>query len=358
METKGLIFIPDISGFTRFVSETEIDHSRMIIQEMLETLINANQMDLQISEIEGDAILFYKFGASPELGEIYKQVERMFCEFHRHLVAYDQRKFCQCQACLAAIQLTLKVITHYGEFTEYNVKTFNKLIGRDIIVAHQLLKNDIDKHEYWLVTKSLLADASPATFTEWMEWNSSTRPVESGEIGFYFTQLSELKKQIDPEPLPQLYLSDKVRALSLSREYQTDIITLFHATGDFNFRNKWQEGVKEVEEVDHLLPRIGMRCRCVMEDGHIDIYSSSYSYSPEKIVFSDTFEKEGHTMLYTLEKKGESITSLTIDFYLQRNIPAQLLFNLFKKGKVENTLQKSMLNLDDLVKELHLPGPI
>ena len=36
MENKGLLFIPDISGFTRFVNETEIDHSRLIIQELLE----------------------------------------------------------------------------------------------------------------------------------------------------------------------------------------------------------------------------------------------------------------------------------------------------------------------------------
>ena len=39
MENKGLLFIPDISGFTRFVNAVEIEHSRFIIQELLETLI-------------------------------------------------------------------------------------------------------------------------------------------------------------------------------------------------------------------------------------------------------------------------------------------------------------------------------
>ena len=161
MENKGLLFIPDISGFTRFVNETEIDHSRFIIQELLEILINANQIGLEISEIEGDAILFYKFGDAPQLDELYKQVEKMFCEFHRSLIAYEHRRFCQCKACISAIDLTLKVITHYGEFTGYNVKNFNKLIGKDIIVAHQLLKNDIEQHEYWLVTKNLVQDSKP-----------------------------------------------------------------------------------------------------------------------------------------------------------------------------------------------------
>ena len=49
MENKGLIFIPDISGFTRFVSQIEIEHSRNIIQELLETLVQANQIGLTIS---------------------------------------------------------------------------------------------------------------------------------------------------------------------------------------------------------------------------------------------------------------------------------------------------------------------
>ena len=130
MENRGLLFIPDISGFTRFVTEMEIDHSSHIIQELLEILINANYTGLEISEIEGDAILFYKYGDPPDLKTIYDQVEKMFCEFHRHISAYEYRRLCQCKACRAAIDLTLKVITHYGEFTGYNVKTFNKLIVR------------------------------------------------------------------------------------------------------------------------------------------------------------------------------------------------------------------------------------
>src|SRR5687768_13251032 len=124
MENKGLLFIPDISGFTRFINETEIDHSRLIIQELLELLINANDVGLEISEIEGDAILFYKFGDTPQLEELYQQVRKMFCDFHRQLMAYEYRRFCQCKACTSAINLTLKVVTHYGEFTGYNVKNF------------------------------------------------------------------------------------------------------------------------------------------------------------------------------------------------------------------------------------------
>src|SRR5690606_40854914 len=92
MENKGLLFIPDISGFTSFVTRTEIEHSRLIVQELLECLINANRLELEISEIEGDAILFFRFGSPPPLEEVYRQVEAMFCAFHKNLSSYALRR--------------------------------------------------------------------------------------------------------------------------------------------------------------------------------------------------------------------------------------------------------------------------
>ena len=356
MENKGLLFIPDISGFTRFVNETEINHSRLIIQELLEILINSNQIGLTVSEIEGDAILFYKFGKSPDLEELYKQVEKMFCEFHRHLNAYDQLRYCYCAACTSAIKLTLKIITHYGEFTGYNVKNFSKLIGKDIIVAHQLLKNDIDQHEYWLVTKSLLPDGLPAMLTQWMKWNNSAKQTETGEIPFHYTQLSELKNEISPVQYPQLEITKKVKMISVTKDYEADIIALFHATGDLNNRNRWQEGVKSVEEISHFLPRVGMRRRCVFENGHAIIYSSSYSYSPERIEFSETDEKKKSTTHFLLEKTGNNKTRLTLDYYIKKNLLSQFMFTLTQKKKMEETIHKSLLNLGEFVKEIKLPG--
>jgi len=44
-------------------------------------LINANELGLQISAIEGDEILFYKFGEPFELQALYKQVERCVAHF-------------------------------------------------------------------------------------------------------------------------------------------------------------------------------------------------------------------------------------------------------------------------------------
>lgn len=355
MEKQGLLFIPDISGFTRFVNGTEIEHSRLIIQELLEQLINSNQLGLEVSEIEGDAILFYKFGMPPELKELYQQVERMFCSFHRTLTAYDNRRYCQCKACTSAVDLTLKIITHYGEFTGYNVKNFNKLIGRDIIIAHQLLKNDIEQHEYWLVTKALSPDLPPAGIAKDLDWNSSSKQTDDGEIKFQYALLSRLRNEISHQPLPKPDLTKKQKMISVSGEYDTDIITMFHATGDFNFRHRWREGVKRVEEVAHYLPRVGMKCRCIMENGETVTYSSSYFYQPEHIEFSEMEENNDILTYYTLEEKDREHTKLTLDVYIDKSLVRKILFTLKEKKKMEKNLQQSLQNLTGLVKEIKFP---
>ncbi|HEX7903505.1 MAG TPA: DUF2652 domain-containing protein [Chitinophagaceae bacterium] len=356
MESRGLLFIPDISGFTRFVNQTDIEHSSLIIRELLEVLINANEIGLEVSEIEGDAILFYKYGENPGLKTLYQQVQKMFCAFHKRLIVYDHNRFCQCNACMSAITLTLKVITHYGEFTGYTIQHFNKLIGKDVIVAHQLLKNDIEQHEYWLVTDNLLQNEALPDLAQWMKWDQSARQTETGEVAFHYTQLGKLKDEIEPDPPLQLELSDKVKVLSVSKEYETDIIHLFHATGDFNYRSRWQEDVKAVEEVSHFLPRVGMKFRRIGESGEATIYASSYTFHPERIEFSETDETKKNATYYTLEKIGTNKIKLTLDYYIPKNIAGQLLFNLFHKKKMEKKLIQSLKNLDTVVKEIKLPG--
>lgn len=356
MQDQGLLFIPDISGFSKFVTETEISHSRLIIQELLEILINANQIDLQVSEIEGDAILFYRFGDAPDIKELYDQVQAMFCSFHKNLISYENLRFCQCKACMSAVHLSLKVITHYGEFTGYSIKSFNKLIGKDIIVAHQLLKNKIEKHEYWLVTDDLLHNNKPGKFTKWMEWDSSTQQTESGKISFHYTQLGQLKKEITPDSTPDPELSRKAKVLSVTKNYDAGLVPLLHALGDFNYRSHWQEGVKKVEEAGHYLPRLGVKRRCLLENGETVVYASSYSYTPDRIEFSETDEKTKNTTYFTLIKTGKGKTMLTMDYYIKKNwFGSQLAFNWNRKKAMKASFERSLNNLAALVKQINVP---
>lgn len=125
--------------------------------------------------------------------------------------------------------------------------------------------------------------------------------------------------------------------------------------GDFHYRSRWQQGVIAVEEASHFLPRVGMRCRCLLENGQTIIYASSYHYQPERIEFSETDEQKKSSTYYLLEKAGNNKTRLTLDFYLKKNLVNQILFQLMRKKQMEDTFHQSLLNLHELVKEIKLP---
>jgi class 3 adenylate cyclase len=85
MPDYATIFIPDISGYTEFLSKTELDHSSHIINELLELLAESNNTDCTLSEVEGDALLFYRKGKPIAFDEMTQQCLGMFQNFHSKL---------------------------------------------------------------------------------------------------------------------------------------------------------------------------------------------------------------------------------------------------------------------------------
>ena len=64
---NGMIMIPDISGFTDFVIKSNMFVGKYITESLLKSVMDSNIVCLEISEIEGDAILFYKYQNLPPL---------------------------------------------------------------------------------------------------------------------------------------------------------------------------------------------------------------------------------------------------------------------------------------------------
>jgi Protein of unknown function (DUF2652) len=353
VNNSGLLFIPDISGFTKFVNETEIEHSRYIIGELLENIINSNQIGLSVSEIEGDAVLFYRYGKVPSLEEMYRQVENMFCNFQKQLKNYESRRACQCSACIAAKNLSLKVITHYGEFSSYNVKEHSKLIGKDVIVAHQLLKNDIDLHEYWLVTSNLFNEnKTNANLPEWMSWEMGNKQTEKGDVGFHYSLLSQLKEKVQTDTVSELGLGNKkIKLISQSKIIDAPLLTVLSIIGDFTLRTKWMEGVSSVDEISHPINHVGVKHRSVVNSHTVNFYSSSFSQTGDTFTYSETDEKKTFSIFFTLKPISDSKTSLVVDYYRKKTPFSQLYFSLFKRKNIATQLAASLENIETLIEE-------
>ena len=146
--------------------------------------------------------------------------------------------------------------------------------------------------------------------------------------------------------------------VSVSKEYETDIITLFHASGDFHYRHRWREGVKQVEELNHFLPRVGMRCRCVLEGGEVITYSNSYDYASDRIEFTEAEEGRGSVTHYLLEAIEPQRSRLTIEYYQGGKALAEMIFRLTRKKTMEQDLVKSLEKLVPLVREIRIPRQV
>lgn len=151
---QGNILIPDISGFTSFVTQTDLTTGTIIIQRLLSAIMESNSLGLKISEIEGDALLLYKFGKRFTQDEVLNQFEKMLSQFQIELALIGEEMGIY-------PDLSLKLIAHYGSISEYRVLNFQKLYGDSIIEAHVLLKNSVKSDTYALITKNLLDDTRP-----------------------------------------------------------------------------------------------------------------------------------------------------------------------------------------------------
>lgn len=83
MKNLTTILFPDISGFTDFVNNTEIEHGQRIIVALLEEIIKSNKQNFVVSEIEGDSILFYKNDKTLEISDLLELTVKIYKDFHK-----------------------------------------------------------------------------------------------------------------------------------------------------------------------------------------------------------------------------------------------------------------------------------
>ncbi|MDX1479435.1 MAG: DUF2652 domain-containing protein, partial [Saprospiraceae bacterium] len=276
-----LIFIPDITGFTEFVHNTEISHSQHIIEELLEEIIDANEIGLQISEIEGDAILFYLSGTAPTAAELLAQIQRMYVRFHGHLKKYETRRICQCGACSVAHNLKLKFVLHHGPLAEKHVKQYTKLFGKDLIVAHRLLKNSIDQKEYALFSHDLLHACSAWVDLKQAAWEAPREGEETydaGRVQYCYLGLEPLAAHV-PEPRIEDYgiKGANAKMMEIERGINASLEVVFDVVSDVSFRHHWIPGIKDSDKLTGKIVREGSTHRCLVTDTEKDPFFYSHS---------------------------------------------------------------------------------
>lgn len=126
-------------------------------------------------------------------------------------------------------------------------------------------------------------------------------------------------------------------------------------TANLNFRHLWMEGIREVRNISHFLAQVGSRFFCVLKNRTVIVYTSSFSYHPERIVFSETDENKDVSTYFILEKTGSGSSRLTIDLYRKNSLIWLSIYRLLKKSKIESNRNSSLLYLEELLNNIELP---
>ncbi|MGH7308657.1 MAG: DUF2652 domain-containing protein [Candidatus Rokuibacteriota bacterium] len=155
---NGALVLADISGFTEFVTATELEHGPPIIAALLEEVMSKLAPPLEIQEVEGDAV----FALGPDRVLVPRKrllgvLESAFAAFRQRQQEMQANGQCSCKVCTNISTLDLKIVAHHGSFLRHAVGGRSQAAGMNVILAHRLLKNGLGaRRAYLMLTEAAL----------------------------------------------------------------------------------------------------------------------------------------------------------------------------------------------------------
>jgi hypothetical protein len=306
-ETNATILILDISGFTEFVTTTELSHSSHAINHLIDAIVDAVGQEYELSEVEGDAVLLIRKGPAPSKKEIQDICLKIFNAFHYKRKWMQQHTICPCGACMAIINLSLKFVVHHGPVAEIKVGRFVKPSGPEMIVAHRLLKNGIGNNEYLLLTEKLLQQAEDEADVE-MVWTRSSEEYPSiGKVDYRFALLNEARKNVPEPPEPRNeYRADNTsyQEMPIAADYMEVYLMLTGIPG----RAEWVPNLKKVEQEGSAV-YVGSVHRCTFDTYHAALSPIRMTVSDEGVMYAESCRIEELNLSlvyeYVVKKAGD-----------------------------------------------------
>ncbi len=136
----GFLVIADLTGYTAYLSGSEIEHAPAIAGDLLETIVGRLDPPFRLAKFEGDAAFLWVEDGRAEGPLLVDAIEASYLAFRRRLRSIDQATSCDCNSCRLAPRLDLKLFIHHGSYVRTRIAGRDELAGPDVIVVHRLLK--------------------------------------------------------------------------------------------------------------------------------------------------------------------------------------------------------------------------
>jgi len=199
MAEHGYIVIADITGYTAFLSSSELEHAEDSLRSLINLLIEQTKPPLVISRLQGDAVISYAPQASFLQGQtLVEIIENTYVAFRQARERMQLNTTCTCAACQNIPNLDLKFLVHYGNYILQPTPMYQELVGNDVNLTHRLLKNRITERTG---VKAYAAYTEPAVealgIREFcIDMSQHTESYEHlGEIRLYIQDLQKVWKR-------------------------------------------------------------------------------------------------------------------------------------------------------------------
>ena len=192
---KGFLLVADISGYTRFLADTELEHANGIIKDLFDAIVPVFNKSVTISKFMGDAIFAHSENTAYENSQFMIDFSsRIYTAFADRKELIDINTDCECNACENMNELDLKLFLHHGE---YGVQEFNgnkELAGSEVNTIFRLMKNNVvetkNVEAYLLITEKAL-EAMKIPFSVDDPLAGLEKYEHIGEVKFLVEDLNE-----------------------------------------------------------------------------------------------------------------------------------------------------------------------
>jgi hypothetical protein len=97
------MLIADLSGYTAYLTSTELDHANGVIKALLEVLVSRLGDPIHLWRLEGDAVLAYTTDPNFPDGNTFLTIcEDMFNGFRERRLDIHANSTCDCRACASS----------------------------------------------------------------------------------------------------------------------------------------------------------------------------------------------------------------------------------------------------------------
>lgn len=349
---NSLLFIPDISGFTKFIQTTEVEHSQHVIAELLEVLIESNTEGLELAEIEGDALFFYKEKEVPSQERLLAQIESMFTAFYSHLKLLEKNRICPCNACATAPKLQLKIVAHSGELQFIEVQGNRKPFGKEVIEAHRMLKNSVDSDNYTLISKTLASEIGLPIYyySKLFRFKQGIDTYDTVETEYIYAIIDQEKLTLKPFTSPKKVDLSNPPQLVNTMNIPLPADKLFEFISNFKYRYTWIIGVEKVEYNESEVNRAGSEHMCVINEKHLNFVTVVKEVKKGQYIYGEHSTSapilDSFYQFYTITPIDGTTSHLRLETYLNaKSILKKILISLALKKIFRKNISKNLESL-------------